>query len=133
MILVLDASAMIAFLRDEPGAEVVESFITSATDTCVAHALNCCEVYYDFMRAADEATAKSAIADIESLGVTIREDMKRAFWQDAGNIKADHRVSLADCVAMTLANRTGGELLTSDHHEMNVIAAARICRIRFIR
>lgn len=80
MILVLDASAMIAFLRGEPGAEVAESFITSTTDTCIAHAINYCEVYYDFMRAADEATAKSAVADIVSLGVTIREDMDWAFW-----------------------------------------------------
>jgi uncharacterized protein with PIN domain len=44
---VFDASALIAFLRDEPGAEVVESAL-SVPEKCYAHALNLCEVYYDF-------------------------------------------------------------------------------------
>ena len=41
---VIDASALIAFLRDEPGADVVEN-VLSAPDKCYAHALNLCEVY----------------------------------------------------------------------------------------
>jgi uncharacterized protein with PIN domain len=37
---ILDACAMIAFLRDEPGAEVVEAILTHPTDRCFAHAVN---------------------------------------------------------------------------------------------
>ena len=55
----------------------------------------------------------------------IREDMDIAFWRQAGRYKAIiHRVSLADCFAITLANRIGGELVTSDHREMDPIAAS---------
>ncbi len=67
--IVLDASAMIAFLRNERGGDVVETFLTDGIDTCVAHAINLCEVYYDFFRSADEATATAAITDLEDLGV----------------------------------------------------------------
>ena len=124
---------MIASLRDEPGAGVVETLLTSGTDTCMAHAINLCEVYYDFFRSADEPTARSAIADLEDLGLIAREDMDRTFWQEIGRYKPTNRASLADCTAKTLANRVGGELATSDHHEFDSIAAAGVCRVRFIR
>jgi predicted nucleic acid-binding protein len=64
----------------------------------------------------------------------IREDMDTAFWRQAGNYKATiHRVSLADCFAITLTNRVGGELVTSDHREFDPIAESGICHVRFIR
>jgi uncharacterized protein with PIN domain len=53
----MDASAPIAFLRDEPGADVVED-IMSAPENCYVHALNVCEVYYDFFRASNQDAAE---------------------------------------------------------------------------
>jgi len=58
---VIDASALIAFLRDEPGADVVEN-VLSAPEKCYAHALNLCEVYYDFFRASNQDAAEAAIS-----------------------------------------------------------------------
>ncbi|MDQ6603088.1 MAG: PIN domain-containing protein [Chloroflexota bacterium] len=124
---------MIAFLRNETGAAIVEAVLTSDTDTCIVHAINLCEVYDDFIRSSDEATARSAITDLENLGVIVREDMDRIFWEEIGRYKATNRASLADCAAIALTNRVGGELVTSDHHELDAIAAGGICRIRFIR
>ena len=48
MPVVLDASAIIAFLRDEPGAQVVADHLRDERQRSFAHALNLCEVYYDF-------------------------------------------------------------------------------------
>lgn len=48
---VLDACAMIAYLRDEPGADRVEALLLDKNNLCVAHAVNVCEVFYDFIRA----------------------------------------------------------------------------------
>lgn len=45
MAIVLDACAIIAFLRDEEGADVVESALLGSE--CVIHAVNLCEVYKD--------------------------------------------------------------------------------------
>jgi PIN domain nuclease of toxin-antitoxin system len=131
---VLDACAMIAYLRDEPGGDIVESYLLDKTNPCTAHAVNLCEVYYDFLRAKDENAAQGAITDLASMGVIIREDMDAPLWQEAGKYKATiKKISLADCFAMALANRLQAELVTSDHHEFDPIAQSGICSIKFIR
>ena len=47
---VLDAGPMIAFLDDEPGAEVVEQVLTEPGSTCYAHIFNLTEIYYIYFR-----------------------------------------------------------------------------------
>ena len=76
---VLDACAMIAFLRAEPGADVVSDLLADPANRCYAHAVNLCEVYYDFIRAADSRTARSAVRDLASIGVITRRDMSQRF------------------------------------------------------
>jgi len=134
MTAVLDACAMIAYLRGESGADKVDALLLDKNNTCLAHAVNLCEVYYDFMRAADENSAHTAIADLKSVGLMAREDMDSAFWQEAGKYKATiKKVSLADCFAMALTNRMQADLYTSDHHEFDPIAASGVCSVKFIR
>ncbi|MCA1631638.1 MAG: type II toxin-antitoxin system VapC family toxin [Acidobacteria bacterium] len=133
MIYVLDACAMIAFLKGEAGADVVEKALLDADSQCLAHAINLCEIYYDFHRAGGESAADDAIGDIRTLGLAERGDFDEPFWKEVGKLKAKGKISLADCFAITLTNRVGGRLLTSDHHEMDSIAAAGICNITFIR
>jgi predicted nucleic acid-binding protein len=133
MIYVLDACAMIAFLKGEAGADVVENALLDANSQCVAHAINLCEVYYDFHRASSESAAEGAVADLRTVGVTERQDLDESFWKEAGKLKAGGKISLADCFAVALTNRVGGTLLTSDHHELDRVAAAGVCSITFIR
>lgn len=134
MIYILDACAIIAYLRGEPGADAVSAVLVDSTHECVVHALNLCEVYYDFYRASGETAARDAMRDIFSLGVQLRNDLSIEFWQTAGALKAKvRRVSLADCFAVTLAQTVGGTVLTSDHHEFDPLAAQGICSFAFIR
>jgi PIN domain nuclease of toxin-antitoxin system len=131
---VLDACAMIAFLRREDGADTVLSILRDSANTCVAHAVNVCEVYYDFVRAADIQTADAALHDIRAAGVRIRSDMNTAFWTGVARLKGTIRkVSLADCFAIELWRTVGGEIVTSDHHEFDALVANGVCRVRFIR
>ena len=133
MIYVLDACAIIAFLRGEAGADVVEKALLDPDSQCVTHALNLCEVYYDFHRAGGESMADAAIADMRTLGLSERNDIDEPFWKEVGKLKARGRISLADCFAVAPTNRVGGTLMTSDHHEMDPIAASGVCAITFIR
>jgi PIN domain nuclease of toxin-antitoxin system len=71
---VIDASALIAFLRDELGADVVEN-ILSVPEKCYAHALNLCEVYNNFFRASNQDAAEAAISDLLGLGIEARTDL----------------------------------------------------------
>jgi PIN domain nuclease of toxin-antitoxin system len=131
---ILDANALIAFLRDEAGAEIVEQLLTDPANTCFVHAINLCEVFYDFHRAEGEVAAQDAIRTLTGLRIVIREDMDSAFWQEAGRLKSAHRrVSLADCLCIALAHRLAGEVVTADHHEFDPLAAAGVVATRFIR
>jgi predicted nucleic acid-binding protein len=133
MIYVLDACAMIALLRKENGWEVVRSIVEDTNNICQAHALNLYEVFYDFARAADENVAEEAISDLFKVGIIERNDMDGAFWRQAGRLKAVHRVSVCDCCAIVLNQRIGGTLVTSDHHELDALAAVGVCPITFFR
>jgi len=134
VIFVLDASAMIAFLRDERGADVVAEALLDPESQCHAHALNLCEVFYDFHRASGREEASQAIADLARLGVIEDANLASDVWQAAGTLKANlRRVSLADCFAIELAERLKGAILTADHHEFDALAGQSAHLIRFIR
>jgi len=134
MTCVLDACAMIALLRGEPGNDLIWRYVSDSQILSLAHSINLCEVYYDFYRVDGESAAVGAIDDLKALGVIERNDFDQIFWQEAGMRKATiKQVSLADCFAITLTNRVGGLLLTSDHHELDTVAAQGICQIVFFR
>jgi PIN domain nuclease of toxin-antitoxin system len=117
-----DACAVIAYLRDEPGAEIVEALLASEPPICHIHALNLCEVYYDFLRATGEDVASSAIDQLRAAGLIIHDDMDEAFWQQAGRYKVSFRMSLADAFCASLAERYGAVIVTSDRKEFDPIA-----------
>ena len=124
---------MVAFLRKEPGGDVVSSRLVDPGATCYAHAINLCEVYYDFYRGDSPARAERAVERLKQIGVVEREDFDEAFWKEVGRLKATYRASLADFCAVALTERIGGVLLTSDHHELDPLAAAGVCAVEFIR
>lgn len=125
---------MIAFLRDEPGAEVVASVLSDSDSTCYAHSLNLCEVFYDFHRASGQADALKAVKDLLRVGIIEDSRMSSANWQAAGVLKSTlRRVSLVDCFAIELTQRVEGTLLTADHHEFDTLARKKVCAIQFIR
>ncbi len=133
MIFVMDSTAMIAFLDGEAGADVVEMRLLDINAVCIAHAINLCEVYYHAFRRSGERVAEMAMSKLKAVGIRVRADFDEALWKQAGKIKGSHRLSLADAVAVALTQRVKGELITSDHHELDPLAQAGVCRIAFFR
>lgn len=124
---------MIAYLWKEIGIKEVEKIFEDENNECFIHVLNLCEVYYDLIKRTGEADARKILKEIYNL-VTVRYDMGVDFWQKAAKYKADlHRISLADCFCITLAEFTGGTVVTSDHHELDVVKTLGIISIYFIR
>lgn len=132
MSFVMDACAIIAYLRGEQGADIVESILEGDDPTAI-HAINLCEVYYNCLQRNDEDTARELVTDLESIGLVIHEDMDPVMWQTAGQYKANMGGPLPDCFAIALTRRLEAVLLTSDHKHFDYIAAEGACRIRFIR
>jgi len=107
----LDACAIIAYLRNENGAEAVEG-----------------------LRRGSTAQADELLEDLSSIGLITRADIDAALWKTAAGFKANiRRVSLADCFAIAMTKQINAELMTSDHHEFDAIDAQGICPIKFIR
>ena len=124
---------MVAYLAGEPGALVVETLLNDSNALCYAHSVNLCEVFYDALRATDERQARQAIEDLFAAGVIERNDLSRSFWETAGQLKSRGRISLADCFGIALAQSSGGEIVTCDHHEFDPLVPLSIVPIRFIR
>lgn len=131
--LVLDASAMLAYLRAEPGGDMVRDFLEDADVPIYAHTINLCEVFYDFVRTDDVIMARSIMRILKADGVAERADIDRALWEDAATLKAGHKMSLADAFGVALTRRLNADFVTADHHELDAVAAAGLCEVTFIR
>lgn len=130
--IVMDACAIIAYLRDEEGAGKVESALIN--DNCFAHAINLSEVYKDcLVRDKDIDIADQYINDIQKTGLKFREDMDSDMWKHAARLKANGKIALADCFALALTDRLKGLLYSSDHGELDPIKDEGKYSIEFIR
>ena len=134
MKVILDACAVIALVKNEIGADIIEGFVLNAECDCMIHSINLCEVYYGFFRVDGEEFAKEVINRLQLYNVSFCPNLTISFWQQVAKYKANiKRISLADCFALTLANREGGILVTSDRKEFEPVVPLNICQINFIR
>ncbi|MCL2030893.1 MAG: type II toxin-antitoxin system VapC family toxin [Oscillospiraceae bacterium] len=133
---VLDACALIAYLTDEPGVEVVERHLlqaTGGTALVYMHKLNLLEVYYGFLRSGGKARADEMLHDIAESGIEIIENLADPVFQEAGRLKALYRISLADSVALAEAVQKNAAILTSDHHEFDIVQRNEPIQFEWIR
>ena len=133
MSFVFDTGPLVAYIKGEPGFDVVRDLLRDNPGQCYAHAVNLCEVFYPVLRAEGLGAAQRVMADFAAVGIQTREDMDAAFWQSAAGYKAAYSMSLADAFCVALANRMGAELVTSDRHELAPLLDDGVANITFIR
>lgn len=132
-LIILDACALIAYLNDEPGADVVESILQDAPSVQMT-ATNLLEVAYDAVRTTGKPEAAREIIDaISQLPIHIRWHMDSYMIETAARLKTSFRISLADSVALANAVSQSAPLATSDHHEFEPLVVANAARIIWIR
>ena len=120
---VLDACALLAVARNEVGADIVVDIYRRANNgevQLIINRINLLEVYYDFYRYNGKEYANDFARKVEQSVVKLTE-FDESLFEEAGRLKATHRISLADSIALAQALILGGELLTADHHEFDVI------------
>ncbi len=120
---VLDAYAVIAYLRAEPAAREVRPLLVAGDANLTA--VGVAEVLDHMVRlaGADEEDAALDLAQLGLLdGITVDADLGLA----AGRLRARryHRsrcaVSMADCIAAEAARQTTAKLATSDRHLLDL-------------
>lgn len=98
------------------------------------HAINLCEVYYDFLRFGGSEAATKVMQDLNGFNVQFYTEMDDALWKEAARYKADlRRISLADCFALALTKQLSATLVTSDRKEFSTVRERGLCRVQFIR
>ncbi len=113
---VLDSYAVLAFLFKEEGHEKVLALLEKAIDTdkrLMIASPNWAEIRYMVERKTDATKWKEVSAKLLGLPIHI-VDADQDLAELAGEIKASHKMSLADCFAAALAKQKKQELYTGD-------------------
>ncbi|MBI4279793.1 MAG: type II toxin-antitoxin system VapC family toxin [Armatimonadetes bacterium] len=133
--LILDTSAVLAYLYGEPGQDVVRRLLREAVDRrgmVRLHRIHLGEVYYVMYRKGGEAVAEAALRDVVRLPVRVEDRISPALMREAGRVKASYPVSYADAFAVALARIREGTLVSSDR-ELQRLEAAREVPVLWIR
>src|SRR5947207_5629794 len=113
---VLDSFALIAYFRDEAGADKVEDLLHKAAarhEPLHMTEVNYAEVQYIIIRKNGPASWETTAASLVSLPITFHP-VTRELADIAARFKASHRISLADAFASALAKYRKCELVTGD-------------------
>lgn len=131
--IVLDACALIAFLNDEPGSEVVAAVLQEAASVEIS-VVNLLEIAYDAVRqSGDPRSAREIVDAVQRLPINIHWNIDDAVFHHAAHFKARFRISLADAFALALAKSLGAPVATSDHHEFDFLETEGAARFIWIR
>jgi len=112
---VLDANALVLFLRNQEGAARVRELFVQADKNQASlriSLVNVSEVLYVFARYSTMEDARNSIYRIQGLVEFLAPDTEQALA--AGEIHYRYRLGLADCFAAELAMRSGATLVTAD-------------------
>ena len=114
--IVLDASALMTFFEDRPGAAKVEDLITRAAEgksALLMSVVNWGEVYYSVWRAKGPGMARKILAEIAQLPIEL-VSANYQLTKLAAELHANHKLPYADCFAAALASQQRASLATSD-------------------
>ena len=123
-IYVLDACAMLAVLAEEPSSDkVVELYLQAVLGEIILimNKLNLLEVYYYLYKVYGIQHADHFVEEIRQSPIAINHEISDDIFKEAGRLKASYKISLADSVALAQTTVLVGMLVTSDHHEFDVI------------
>jgi PIN domain nuclease of toxin-antitoxin system len=122
--IVLDASALLALLREEPGADAVERVLDGSVMSCV----NLAEV----LRKAEQhdVDVEGLEYDLEALGVRFAPFDTPAARSSAELWGSGRGLSLGDRACLALATSIDGVALTADHRWADAGVDVRVEPIR---
>ncbi len=113
---VLDSFALIAYFRDEPGAETMESLLISAgkkDNPLLMTDVNYAEAKYSIVKKDGALAWAEAAKVLQGLPIDFHSTT-RSLADTAADFKARFKLSLADAFAAALAKERKAEIVTGD-------------------
>lgn len=129
---IVDASALIAYFKNEAGHENFTSILKDEENFLAIHATNLCEVYYGYLRSDGIAIADQAL-ELANSFLGILNILNEQFIKRVGRWKVDYNLSLGDAFAAASAEENACALLTTDRNDFSKIeedGALAICWLR---
>ncbi len=108
----LDTSALLTFIEDEPGSDRVEEVLKDAAILLPWPVLM--ETYYITLQKKGRAEADRRYALLRQLRAEILWAMDEPILLTAARLKAEHHISLADAVVAAFAIRNNAVLIHKD-------------------
>jgi predicted nucleic acid-binding protein len=121
---VLDACALIAVLAMEQGADKIRNLFQKTVDhqaLLLMNKFNFLEVYYRIYRVYGEASASDLIDTMKQMPILIKDTLDDVVLKEAGRLKVNYKLSIADSIAIAETIVNNGTLVTSDHHEIEPV------------
>lgn len=111
---VLDTSALLAFMTGEKGADTVERILAGKENRLLIPWVVLLEIYYVTKRTRGEKEADRRFVLIKELPASILWQMEEPDVLASARIKAQFRISFADCIIAATAFRQDAILVHKD-------------------
>jgi PIN domain nuclease of toxin-antitoxin system len=117
MIYVLDACALIAHIKEESGAEVVQNLIDEAIDGKASlhmSIVNLIEVHYGFYNDFGKEVSDVILERIYKMPIQFHRTIDAKISSEAARLKGTYEMSLGDAIGLATAISLNGIFVTSD-------------------
>lgn len=114
--LLLDSSAVLAWIQDEKGAQIIEDLLYQAQEhkeKVILNIISLGEIYYRCARVQDLSFAKDIFEKIKLLPIRIYP-CPNDLVLEASEIKAEYPIPYADAFAVATALRENARIITGD-------------------
>ncbi|HJH26905.1 MAG: type II toxin-antitoxin system VapC family toxin [Methanophagales archaeon] len=125
---VFDTEALLIFYLGEEGADMVEDLLRRIQNKELKgflNIVNLTEFYYILYRR-DAAIAEEKERNLRAYGIEIVPLMDNAIWREAGRIKGEHAISLADAFAVATAISKKDKLVVGRDEEFKKVSVPQI-------
>jgi predicted nucleic acid-binding protein len=129
---VLDASALITYLKAEPGNQRLADLLADDINILTIHIMNLCEVHCCYYRTDGQAQAQVAWEQAATI-LQICTPIDEAFIKLVGRWKAVQGLPMLDAVAAATAEKYACPLLTTDHNHFEPVVAMGLITVEFLR
>jgi len=91
------------------------------------------EVYYDIMRSKGLEQAEECYEVALKLPINVIDGISDLVFREAGRIKTNYKMSIADSIALGEASILDAAILTSDHREFDIVERKEKIKFMWIR
>ncbi len=123
MRIVFDTEALLIFYLGEKGGDQMKMYlekVQSGEIEGLLNVMNLTELYYILYRRSPQIAEEKEI-NLRAYGVRIVPVLDNRIWKEAGRIKGEHAISLADSFAVATAKVEKAKLVAGRDEEFNML------------